>query len=135
VLENNPETVKIVFKHLPLRMHKMAQPAAIAAIAAQEQGKFWQMHDALFTTPKLTTKSIEEAATKIGLDMEKFKKDIKSPLTLQKLNKDLISAQKAEVNGTPTLFINGRRVQNRGSQAIQQMIDDELAKAKTSAAN
>ncbi len=116
-------------------MHKMAQPAAIAAIAAQEQGKFWQMHDALFTTPKLTTKSIEEAATKIGLDMEKFKKDIKSPLTLQKLNKDLISAQKAEVNGTPTLFINGRRVQNRGSQAIQQMIDDELAKAKTSAAN
>jgi len=135
VLEKNPETIKIVFKNLPLRMHKMAQPAALAAIAAQEQGKFWQMHDALFATPRLSKESIEKAAKEAGLDMDKFKKDMESPLTKQKLNKDLIAAQKAEVNGTPTLFINGRRVQNRGPGAIQQMIDQELAKAKKPAAN
>jgi len=111
-------------------MHKMSMPAALAAIAAQEQGKFWQMHDALFSTPKLTKESIEKAAQDAGLDMEQYKKDVASPLTRQKLNKDLIAAQKAEVNGTPTLFINGRRVQNRGPQAIQKMIDEELAKAK-----
>ncbi len=111
-------------------MHNMSVPAALAAIAAHEQGKFWQMHDALFSTPQLTKESIEKAAKEAGLDMEQYKKDVASPLTQQKLNKDLISAQKAEVNGTPTLFINGRRVQNRGPQAIQKMIDEELAKTK-----
>jgi len=113
----------------------MAQPAALAAIAAQEQGKFWQMHDALFTTPKLTKENIEKAAKEAGLDMDKFKKDMESPLTKQKLNKDLVSAQKAEVTGTPTLFINGRRVQNRGPEAIQKMIDQELAKVKEPSSN
>jgi protein-disulfide isomerase len=135
VLENNPETVKIAFKHLPLRMHKMAKPAALAAIAAQEQGKFWQMHDALFATPKLTQEGIDKAAKEIGLDMEKFKKGVKNPLTMQKLNKDMVDAQKAEVNGTPTLFINGRRVQSRDPGAIQKMIDDELAKIKKTDSN
>ncbi len=111
-------------------MHKMAQTAAHAAIAAQNQGKFWQMHDAIFALPKLTKESIDKAAAEIGLDMEKFKKDLNSPATKQKLQKDMSIAQQAEVNGTPTLFVNGRRVKQRGAQPIQQMIDQELAKAK-----
>ena len=64
-------------------MHKLAEPAALAAIAAQNQGKFWQMHDALFGAGKLTQQSIEAAALGTGLDMEKFKKgyNFKLPLT------------------------------------------------------
>lgn len=127
LLEQNPETVKIVFKHLPLPMHKEAKPAALAAIAAQNQGKFWQMHDALFSTSKaLSKKNIETAAASIGLDMEQFKKDLAAPATTQKLHKDIADAQKSDVGGTPTLFINGHRVKNRSLPAMQAIIDHEL---------
>ena len=128
VLEKNPDKVKIVFKHLPLQMHKQAHPAALAAIAAHEQGKFWQMHDALFAVAKqLNQENIEQAAKNIGLDMEKFKKDLASPATLEKLKKDMVDAGKAGVGGTPTLFINGRQVKARGGEILQKMIDQELA--------
>ena len=132
MLENNPETVKIVFKNFPLPKHKMATPAALAAFAAQNQGKFWQMHDALFALPQLTRKSIDKAAEKIGLNMDQFKKDVAAPATKEKLAKDILIADQADVAGTPALFINGRQVKGRGSNTIQQMIDQEVAKSKTS---
>ena len=135
MLEKNPESIKIVFKHLPLRMHNMAEAAALAAIAAQNQGKFWQMHDALFATPKLNKETIDQAAKSIELDMEKFKKDMNSPETKQKLARDLASARQADVSGTPTLFINGRRVKSRGPDVIQQMVEQEMAKAEPAASN
>ena len=128
VLKKNPDKLKIVFKHLPLQMHKQARPAALAAIAAQEQGKFWQMHDALFAaSKKLSKETIEQAAKDIGLDMEKFKKDLTSPATEEKLKKDMMDAGKASVGGTPTLFINGRQVKGRGTDVLQEMIDQELS--------
>ncbi len=137
MLENNPETVKIVFKHLPLRMHNMAEPAALAAIAAQNQGKFWQMHDAIFAAgPKnLTKDSLIKDAEKLGLNMEQFTKDMNSPETKQKLAKDLADARNADVSGTPALFMNGRRVKNRGPEALQKMVDQEVAKSKSAPAN
>ncbi len=131
VLEHNPGTLKVVFKHMPLPMHREAEPAALAAIAAQNQGKFWEMHDALFASKPLTREKIDQAAQQIGLDMARFKKDMNSPETRQKLAKDMMDARKAEVSGTPTLFINGRRVTNRSEQVIQQMIDQELQKTKS----
>ena len=131
MLEKNPENVKIVFKHLPLRMHNMAQSAALAAVAAQKQGKFWQMHDALFNTRPLTKEGIDKAAESIGLDMEQFKKDMKDPATRQKVFKDMMDASKADVSGTPTLFINGHRVKDRNLSSIQKMIDQELKATNT----
>ncbi|NOQ46229.1 MAG: thioredoxin domain-containing protein, partial [Desulfobulbaceae bacterium] len=101
VLEQNSDTVKVVFKHLPLRMHPQAEPAARAAIAAQNQSKFWQMHDALFESDKLDMASIKTVAAGIGLDMDQFKKDIKSQATRQQLQKDMMDARKADVTGTP----------------------------------
>jgi len=129
VLEKNPEKLKIAFKHLPLRMHNMAESAALAAIAAQNQGKFWQMHDALFGAGKLTKESIEAAAVETGLDMARFKKDLADPATKQKLHKDMADAQKAGITGTPSLYINGHKVKSRSIDAMQDMIDREL-KAK-----
>ena len=131
MLDKNPDNVKIVFKHLPLRMHRFAEQAALAAIAAQNQGKFWQMHDALFETAKLSKEAIEQAAQKIGLDMDRFKKDMNSQESRQKLARDMLDAQKAEIGGTPTLFINGHLVKNRSPEAIQKMIDAELQKTST----
>jgi len=128
VLDTNPKKVKLVYKNLPLPMHKMAQPAALAALAALNQGKFWQMHDKLFEIRPLSEKSIQDAARAIGLDMEKFKKDMASPATRQRLNKDIMDARKAGVSGTPTLFVNGQRVTDRRLPAIQAMIDKAAGK-------
>jgi protein-disulfide isomerase len=131
ILKKNPDKLKIVFKHLPLQMHKQAKPAALASIAAHEQGKFWQMHDALFAvSTQLNKETIEKAAQDIGLDMEKFKKDLAGPTVQEKLKKDMVDAGKAGVGGTPTLFINGRQVKGRGENVLQEMIDQELASKK-----
>ncbi len=124
LLEANKNTLKVVFKHLPLpQIHKHAESAARAAIAAQKQGKFWELHDYFFQNKKVQEKDIEHAAKKIGLDMKQFKADWESEETRKYLEDDINDAQLAEVTGTPTLFINGVIVQNRSSDAIQQMID------------
>ncbi len=129
VLENNPDTVKIVLKNMPLGFHKYAASSALAALAAGEQGKFWEFHDELFAiSPKLTPKDIEGVATKLGLDLAKFKTDMASPAIQQKLDKDLRDAEDAGVTGTPTIFVNGIKVGNRTVPAIQKLIDGELAK-------
>ena len=116
---------------MPLGFHKLADPAARAALAAANQGKFWEFHDALFDLPKLSTKAIDGIAAKLGLDVAKFTKDMNSPQIRQKLNIDLRDAQEAGVTGTPTIFINGTKLKSRTLPAIQKIIDEELAaKAK-----
>lgn len=131
MLEKNPQTLKVAFKNLPLTsIHKMAEPAALAALAAHKQGKFWQMHDALFAMSSITQPAIMNAAKEIGLDIETFTRDMNSQETKQYLRKDMMDARGADVSGTPTMFINGRRVSDRNIQAMQNMINQELAKAK-----
>lgn len=115
---------------MPLQFHKLADPAARAALAAHEQNKFWEFHDELFTSPKLNDKIFEDIAVKLGLDLNKWKTDMNSPVTRQKINVDLQDAQKAGVTGTPTIFINGRILKNRSIQGFQQMINEELSKKK-----
>ncbi|MBM9512526.1 thioredoxin domain-containing protein [Desulfogranum marinum] len=129
LLKANPNTVKVAFKHLPLRMHPQAETAALASIAAQKQGKFWEMHDELFKTKKISAQTIEASAQKIGLNMEQFNKDKEATATRQQLARDLFEAQKAEITGTPTLFINGVRVKSRSLQDLQAMVDQALEKS------
>lgn len=128
VLEKNPQTVKVVFKNMPLRNHKMAEPSARAALAANEQGKFWEYHDKLFAQKKLTKASLTQIAKELNLDMAKFERDMKSPEIRGKLQKDLVDAQKAGVNGTPTIYINGRVPKQRSLEGFQLVIDEELVK-------
>jgi protein-disulfide isomerase len=132
VFEQNKDSVKIVFKNMPLRFHKMAEPAARAALAAGEQGKFWEFHDALFAAEKLNEEVITSTAAKLNLDMEKFARDLNSPAIKQQISKDLRDAQEAGVTGTPTIFINGKKLKNRSMQGFQTMIADELKKLKQS---
>lgn len=114
---------------MPLNFHKMAQPAHKAAMAADLQGKFWEFHDRLFAAPKLSNELIDKTAVDLGLDLDKFKKDLNSPVVLQQIRKDMQDAQTAGVTGTPTVFINGRKLTERSLQGFQKMIDEELAKA------
>jgi protein-disulfide isomerase len=129
VSEKNKGKVKLIFKNMPLQFHQMAEPAAIAALAAGEQGKFWEFHDRLFAAPQLSPEVITKIAQDLGLDMTRFESDRNSPLLRQKLGKDMSDAQKAGVTGTPTLYINGRKLKQRSPEGFQAMIDEELAKA------
>ncbi len=128
-LAKHPKEVKIVFKQFPLAMHKLAQSAALASLAAHRQGKFWQYHDLLFENQKsLSEAKYVELAKKLGLDLERFNKDYKAPVNQQTLERDMADAQLAGVRGTPTIFVNGRRLKERNIKDLQQMISQELAK-------
>ncbi len=127
ILENNPETVKIAYKNFPIRGHNNAKPAAQAALAAHEQGKFWEYHDELYANMhQLSAKKYLEIAENLGLDLEKFKKDQASPAVIKHLQMDLQDAQQAGVRGTPTIFINGRKLKQRNLVSVQKLIDEEL---------
>jgi len=129
VLEQNPDTVKIIFKHFPLNFHAQAQEAALASLAAHNQGKFWQYHDLLFANHKtLAPESYEAFAATLGLEMTAFNRDRRSPQARQQLMADIKSGKEAHVTGTPAIFVNGHRVQNRNIADIQAMIAAEIKK-------
>ena len=140
MLENNPETLKIVYKNFPLRSHKLARPAAEGAMAANEQGKFWEFHDKVFsfiTSPskkKLDKKELGLIPIDLNLDMPRYLASLKNPAIKELINRDLREGKLAGVTGTPTLFVNGRRVENRSPQGIQQMINQELKKLRSKVA-
>jgi len=128
-LAKHPKEVKVVFKHFPLTMHKQAQPAALASLAAHRQGKFWAYHDLLFENQKsLSEAKYTELAKKLGLDLDKFSKDYKTQLNQQTLQRDMVDGQMAGVRGTPAIFVNGRRLKERNSKDLQQLINQELGK-------
>jgi protein-disulfide isomerase len=130
VLETYPGKARLVFKNFPLKMHKNARAAAAAALAAERQGKFWPLHDLLFENyNKLNPQKIRELAKQVGLDMARFDQDINDQVLQQQINVDLQEGQKVGVRGTPTVFINGRRLQQRNMAGFRQMIDAELTKA------
>ncbi len=112
---------------MPLNFHKYSNSSARAALAAGEQGKFWEFHDELFAiSPNLDSKAIMGIATKLGLDIDKFRKDMNSPAVKEKIAKDIRDAKAAGVTGTPTIFVDGIKVKDRNLPAIQQIIDEEL---------
>jgi protein-disulfide isomerase len=129
VLEKYPNQVKLVFKNFPLRNHKFAMQAAIAALAAEKQGKFWEFHDLLFKNYNhLNEQKVKEIAQQLNLDMEKFEKDRKDPQIRAMINKDLAEGNRVGVRGTPTIFINGRLLRNRSMGGFQESIEKALKK-------
>jgi protein-disulfide isomerase len=124
--------VRIVWKNFPLAMHKNAEPAARAAMAAYQQGKFWEFHDKLFADQKnLNTESYMKYASQLGLDTEKFTKDMSvvSQATSQIIEADKSEANSLGVSGTPAFFINGRYLSGaQPFEAFAKLIDQELAR-------
>ena len=131
MLEKNPKEVKLVFKNFPLASHKFARKAASAALAAHKQGKFLEFHDKLFKNQRnLNDTKIQEIAKELELDLERFNKERKDPAITDQITKDMRDGRQAGVRGTPTVFINGKRLKNRRLQGFQRMIDAELNKKK-----
>jgi len=130
ILTQYPKAVKFVYKEFPLPMHQNAMNAARAAVAAKRQGKFWEMHDKLFANQReLQLEKLKEYAQQIGLDMVKFEQDLVAPEVQKEIEEDKQLAAQAQVTGTPTLFVNGKRVTNRSVDGLKSIIDEAL-KAK-----
>ena len=133
VLGAYPKEVKFVYKEFPLTMHPNALPASRAALAAQRQGQYWEMHDKLFANQQaLQPDNFKQYAQELGMDVAKFEQDMNSPEVQQQIQEDMQLARQSAVNGTPTLFLAGKRVQNRSLDGIKQMIDEALKQEKKS---
>jgi protein-disulfide isomerase len=103
-------SIRLVFKHYPLAMHKHAEKAARAAIAADRQGKFWEMHHLLFeNAPNLDPPALTRLAQKAGLDPTKFQSDLDGEATTQVIERDRKQADALGLHSTPMIFINGRQ--------------------------
>ncbi|HYH98332.1 DsbA family protein [Hyalangium sp.] len=124
--------VRVVMKQNPLSFHPRAKPAAIGAMAAGEQGKYWEYHNKLFENAKaLDDADLEKYAQEIGLDVARWKKDLTLPKFQQAIDRDQALAGQLGANGTPAFFINGRLLS--GAQPINNfktIIDEELTKAE-----
>lgn len=120
--------VRFVFRQFPLPMHPFAQKAAEAALAAQAQGKFWQYHDKLFANQqKLDEDSLLQYAKQAGLNVTTFKKAVDSDAYKDRIKADQKLGQEVAVNGTPTMFLNGKRVANpMDYAALTKLIDSKL---------
>lgn len=129
MLEKFPKEVKIVEKNFPLQMHKFARQAATAALAAHKQGKFWDFHKKLFESmASLSDAKVQEIATQLALDMDKFNKDLKDPAIQTIITRDLQEGTAAGVRGTPTIFVNGLPLANRSIEGFEQAIRQEMKK-------
>lgn len=128
ILQAYPTQVKLVFKEFPLEIHSQADLAAAAAIAAQKQGKFWAMHDAMFTHHgDLSRKTILALAKDNGLNMDRFESDIDSTSVRETVVRDVQDGDRAGVEGTPTLFVNGQRYNGQIDLAtLKPVLDAEL---------
>ncbi len=127
-----PQDLRLVMKQFPLTsIHQNAMNASKAALAAGRQGKFWELHETLFKNNRaLAVDDLKKYAAGLGLDAAKFEADMNSPETAKLIAEEMAQAQAADVTGTPTLFINGKRVMNRTLEGMKAMVDEEVKKAK-----
>ncbi|MBI5596152.1 MAG: thioredoxin domain-containing protein [Elusimicrobia bacterium] len=129
--ETYPKDVRIVFKHNPLPFHQDAPLASEAALAAGEQGKFWEMHDKLFANQQaLKRENLEKYATELQLDMNKFKAALDQGKFKRQIQEDQQVAARFGARGTPSFFINGRPL--RGAvpfEEFDKIVKEEIANA------
>lgn len=122
--------VRFVFRQFPLSSHPLAQKAAEAAEAAgaQNKDKFWEMHDKIFSNQSsLTEDSFEKFATELGLNVNQFKQDLSSGKYKDLTTKDYQDGIKVGVQGTPSFYINGKKINLTSFNDLKTAIDKELA--------
>ena len=130
IREEYGDQVRLAFKHLPLAIHPQAKAAHAAAEAAHRQGKFWEMHDLIFTNQRdLKVETLEGYAASIDLDMDQYRRDVSAKDVLDRISEDMEQAQSLGVTGTPSFFINGKFLSGAQPYAIfKRSIDAALAK-------
>lgn len=132
VVDEYGDDVRLVYKHFPLAAHEFSKPASRAAVAAGHQGKFFEMHDALFANQQKFSEPdiLEQLAKELDLDIDQFNEDMESTSTAKQIEQDHKEGKDAEVRGTPVYFVNDQFV--RGAQPVEvfrELIDQQLDKA------
>jgi protein-disulfide isomerase len=126
-----PGFVKVVFRHFPISHHHYAIPAARAAIAAGQQGKFWEMHDLLFANrQEIDDTSFLRFAQELALDTDRFQVDMAAQATLDVIERDRREADKLGLRGTPMIYIDGRNFDLQHFDMMQDMqpwVETEIA--------
>ncbi len=134
-----PNDLRVVRRYFPLPGHKNGFTAALAAEAAARQGKYNEMHDLLFAEqknwgekPAPTPEVFEAYAEQLGLDIAKFKMDVASQSVKDRVQRDFDTGEKLGNTGTPTFFINGKKIKNpQGYEPFKALIQAEINKAST----
>jgi protein-disulfide isomerase len=146
VLDKHPNDVKLVVKHFPLRSHRYAKKASAAALAANEQGKFWEFHEKLMKNYRsvngefheklmknyrsVNDNKILEIAKGLNLDMEQFARDMNSAPVNDILVQDFRDGRKIGIRGIPTVLVNGRIITRLSSKVVDDAIATGLNKGK-----
>ncbi|MDB6011887.1 MAG: Periplasmic thiol:disulfide interchange protein DsbA [Gammaproteobacteria bacterium] len=132
VVASHSDAVRLVFRNLPLaNIHPNAMTAAVAGVCADRQGKFWDMHDAMFEDQKaLGEDGLKATAKRLGLDADSFSACLGAPDSKAAVNSDTRAADELNLNGTPYFFINGRPLfGNVPADQLESVITDELRRA------
>jgi protein-disulfide isomerase len=132
-----PGAVKVVFRNNALVSHGRSKAAALAALAAGKQGKFWEFHDRLFANPAgLDDASLKRTATDLGLDVAQWEKDLADPKNAEQVARESAEAVKLGTPGTPAVFVNGLRVAGWGSyRGVRGMVEREISQGEKLAAD
>ena len=132
LLATYKDRIRLVVKYSPYQYHEHAHIAVEAALAARDQGKYWEMHDLLLSrSPKLDRESLIQYARELGLDLTEFTKSIDGKKYARTIERDKELASRMAVLSTPTYIINGRKVVgNRPVEYLQKIIDEELTNTK-----
>ena len=136
IVKAYPKQVALYFKNFPLPHHRHAHPAARAVLAAGKQNRFWQMHDLLFTHQmSLSQEKIVSFAKEIGLNVNRFAKDMESSEVYSQIESERAEARKANLDSTPTIYINGRmyvedKTPDKIKAYILSLVDKKGSKAK-----
>jgi protein-disulfide isomerase len=130
------DKVRLVFRQFPLNFHPDAQKAAEASLCANDQGKFWELHDAMFKDQKaLAVDSLKAKAKELGMNADQFNSCLDSGKHAETVRADIQAGSQAGVNGTPAMFINGRFVSGAlPLNEFTKIIDDELKRAGSKSA-
>ncbi len=129
MLEKFPNDVSYVIKHFPLSNHQFAHQGAMAALAAGAQGKFWEFHSLLLENhEQVNDEKILEIAAGMGLNMDQFNQDRQSASSRRLIQEDIENGKKIGVRGTPSVFMNGKRIGNRELGNLPELIMRERGK-------
>jgi protein-disulfide isomerase len=121
------DRVRLVVRDFPLSQHVNARKAAEAAEAAREQGKYWEYVGVLFRNQSaLGVDKLREYATQVGLDRTKFDASLDTGKFTEKVQRDLVDGRKLGINGTPTLYINGKRISDNSYESMKSAIEAAL---------
>lgn len=125
-----PGDVRMEFWNNPLVMHQGADLLAMAGLAAQRQGKFWEMHDLLFKDPKRDPESVEQKAAELGLDMDQFREDLQDPALRKRMEEERALAEAMGATSTPSYLVNGKIYTGWGSWlSLRGKVERELKAA------